>query len=246
MNALLKGKGSPALYLQIKNIYKNKIISGQLKRGDRIDSELESQKEYGVSRITARQAIVDLEKEGMVKRGRGKGTFVIYREAIEEELNRVRSFTKEMESQGRVPGTQWTTLQIEKMSEGFSKDFGIYCQQEMYCLRRVRTADDIRVAYFVSYFPLSLNLPMDVNQIPESIYEQLDYIGIKTPGKIREKVKAILPNKEVAKALNIQDNQPILLRQRQSFDKQGNTIEYTNCYYRGDMYWYIMNSEKEE
>ena len=49
---------------------------------------MEIQQKYNVSRITARQAILDLEKEGMVKRGRGKGTFVIWQPAIEEEFVR--------------------------------------------------------------------------------------------------------------------------------------------------------------
>lgn len=62
-----KGSKTKALYLQIKEIYRKKILNGELQLGDKIESELEIQKKYNVSRITARQAILDLEKEGMVK-----------------------------------------------------------------------------------------------------------------------------------------------------------------------------------
>lgn len=245
MKRLKKVEGGPALYLQIKDIYRQRILSGELKRGDKIESELEIQKKYGVSRITARQAILDLEKEGMVKRGRGKGTFVIWQEGIEEELNHIRSFTKEMEALGRMPGTQWVTIDKEVMDNEFAEGFTIQPKEEMYCVRRVRTADDVRIVYLVSYFPLSARLPMDPNQLPESIYEQLDYIGVGMPDRVKEKVKALLPSEEVAKALNIQQTQPVLLRMRESFDKEGNIIEFTRCYYRGDLYTYTITSEKE-
>ncbi len=46
--------------------------------------------------LQTRQAILELEQEGMVKRGRGKGTFVTYRPKIKEELSHIRSFTDEM------------------------------------------------------------------------------------------------------------------------------------------------------
>ena len=106
MEKLQSKKGGKALYVQIKEIYREKILNGDLKHGDKIESEMEIQKMFGVSRITARQAILDLEKEGMVNRGRGRGTFVIWKPAIKETLSEVRSFTHEMELHGRVPGTR--------------------------------------------------------------------------------------------------------------------------------------------
>lgn len=244
MAHLKNGQGQKPMYRQIKEIYRDRILRKELKRGDKIESELEIQKEYGVSRITARQAILDLEKEGMVKRGRGKGTFVIWQDGIEEELNHIRSFTKEMEELGRKPGTEWVTIQQETMKPEFAKAFDVKPDEEMYCIRRVRTADDVKVVYFVSYFPLRFQLPTDPQQLPESIYEVLDERGIGIPDHVEEKVRAILPDEEVAKALNIQQTQPVLLRQRISYDKNNDIMEFTHCYYRGDLYTYTITSEK--
>lgn len=238
MERLSNEKGSKALYIQIKDIYRDKILSGELKKGDRIESELEIQNKYQVSRITARQAVLDLEKEGMVKRGRGKGTFVIWQPAIEEELTHIMSFTKEMESRGRVPGT--CNLSVTK--EIPPKSFGMDTDKEMYCIRRVRMADDVKMVYFISYFPLSLNLPMNPEEYSESIYEMLDYSGIGQPVKVEEKISAVLPDKEVQSALKISKNQPVLLRHRLSYNDKNELIEYTNCYYRGDLYTYTIST----
>ena len=133
MEKLTTKKGGKALYIQIKDIYRDKILSGELKLGDKIESEMEIQQKYNVSRITARQAILDLEKEGMVKRGRGKGTFVIWQPAIEEELSHIMSFTKEMEHRNRVPGTKGLSVSIEPLPEGF----GSHSKEKMYCIERM-------------------------------------------------------------------------------------------------------------
>lgn len=89
-------KGAMPLYLQIQEYLKAKIVNGGYAYGELIPSELELEKMFKVSRITIRQAIADLEKEGYVKRQRGKGTTVTYSERIDESLCAIRSFTKEM------------------------------------------------------------------------------------------------------------------------------------------------------
>lgn len=241
MGQLADKKGAKALYIQIKDIYRDRIISGELKRGDRIESEMEIQKKFNVSRITARQAILDLEKEGMVKRGRGRGTFVIWQPAIEEELSHIMSFTKEMESRNRVPGTSGLEVTIEKVRD----IFGIDSDDEMYCVRRVRTADDVKLVYFVSYFPLSTNLPMNPEEYSESIYEILDFKGTGLPVRIEEKISAQMPSKEVRDALNIPKTQPVLVRQRLSYNADEQLIEYTTCYYRGDLYTYSISTTNQ-
>ena len=241
MEKLASKKGGKALYIQIKDIYRNKILSGELKPGDKIESELEIQNKFQVSRITARQAILDLEKEGMVKRGRGKGTFVIWQPAIEEELSHIMSFTKEMEHRNRIPGTQGLTVSIEPLP----KEFGSHSQEDMYCIRRVRTADDIKLVYFVSYFPLSTNLPMDPKDYSESIYEILDFKGTGLPVRIEEKISAQIPDKEVRDALNIPKTLPVLVRQRLSYNQSNELIEYTTCYYRGDLYTYTISTTNQ-
>ncbi len=245
MEKLNHGKGCPSLYQQIKDIYKNKIVTEEIKRGDKIPSEIEIQKEFNVSRITARQAILELEKEGMVKRGRGKGTYVIWQKGIEEDLSHIKSFTEEMISRNRVPGTKSLSVEKVMVTENIAKEYGMKSNEEMYCIKRVRTADDVRLVYFVSYFPLSTKLPMDSSAYKESIYEMLDYTGMGIPIKVEEKISAILPNKEVCNALNISSSQPVLLRERISLNEKGELMEFTHCYYRGDLYKYrISTTEK--
>jgi GntR family transcriptional regulator len=239
MEKLQSKKGGKALYIQIKDIYRQKILSGELKPGDKIESEMEIQKKYGVSRITARQAILDLEKEGMVNRGRGKGTFVIWKPAIKEHLSTIRSFTHEMQLHGRVPGTSNFTIKREEVDDNIAEIFSLPKEnREMYCFRRVRTADDVKLVYVVSYFPLDVEIPLEDDMENPDSYDSLAEFKAGTPTRIEEEFSAEIPDDEVRSSLNIPKTQPVLARKRISYDSNDDIIDYTVCYYRGDLYTY--------
>jgi DNA-binding LacI/PurR family transcriptional regulator len=68
------------IYLKIKNLLKEQIDNGELKEGDKLPSEHELCKIYGISRITAMRALNELAVENYVKRERGSGTTVLKKE----------------------------------------------------------------------------------------------------------------------------------------------------------------------
>jgi GntR family transcriptional regulator len=65
-----------SLYRQVAGLLRGKLEQGAWKVGDRLPALEALMAEYGVSRITLRQAIAMLEQEGLLKRGQGRGTFV--------------------------------------------------------------------------------------------------------------------------------------------------------------------------
>jgi GntR family transcriptional regulator len=64
------------LYVQLEQILKSKIMTGELVPGDKIPSEKEIAGIYDISSVTARQAVLNLVAEGLLLRKRGKGTYV--------------------------------------------------------------------------------------------------------------------------------------------------------------------------
>src|SRR5262245_62551455 len=70
------------LYYQLENILREKIVSGAYAAGSRLPTESELIRIYGVGRITVRQALTALAKEGLIERKRRRGTFVTERKTM--------------------------------------------------------------------------------------------------------------------------------------------------------------------
>src|SRR5260221_13252079 len=81
----------------IRTAILKRIEAGQLKEGDSVDSERELARINKVSLMTARHALATLEKEGMVERRRGAGTFVA---PPKIHFNKLMSYTEQMASSG--------------------------------------------------------------------------------------------------------------------------------------------------
>lgn len=71
------------LYLQVASTLRRRIEIGHWKKGEQISTIDELEREFEVGRVTVRQAIDQLQDEGLVRRQQGKGTFVI--KQIKEE-----------------------------------------------------------------------------------------------------------------------------------------------------------------
>ena len=67
------------LYYQLEGLLREKIVSGKFVAGDKLPTESELIQQYGVSRITVRQALTVLAEEGLIERRQGRGTFVAER-----------------------------------------------------------------------------------------------------------------------------------------------------------------------
>src|SRR5215475_15297528 len=94
--------GLPA-YQQIQHAIRQRIEAKQLKPGDAVSSERELARIHGVSLMTARHALAGLEREGIVERRPGAGTFVA---PPRIHFNRLMSYTEQMGSKGLAPSSK--------------------------------------------------------------------------------------------------------------------------------------------
>ena len=80
-------------YKRIQSSIRKRIDAGKLKPGDLVDSERELAKLHSVSLMTARHALADLAREGVVERRHGAGTFVARPKV---HFNKLLSYTEQM------------------------------------------------------------------------------------------------------------------------------------------------------
>src|SRR5246127_1698536 len=106
--------GLPA-YKRIQGTIVKRLESGQLKPGDMVDSERELAKIHGVSLMTARHALAALEREGMVVRRRGAGTFVA---PPKIHFNKLMSYTEQMSGRGLPASSKLLSLSVIDREQG--------------------------------------------------------------------------------------------------------------------------------
>lgn len=243
MEKLDTSRGAAPLYLQISQILREKITSKEYPYNTIIPSEAELQKTYDVSRITARQAIQELEKDGLVKRSRGIGTVVIYQERIEEYLSQIKSFTKEMEERGIKPFTSYAHVELAEADEKLSEIFKVEPGSKLYRLERVRGGDGEPIVMFVSYFPLECGFELDDSLYYGSVYEILCKRGL-SPAHVIERFDCMMPEPWIRQQLDIKKTMPVFRRIRRSYMESGKALEYTLSYYRSDRYAYYIEMRK--
>lgn len=231
-------KGAIPLYLQIKKELKEKIESKDYPYGSLLPSELELESVYGVSRITIRQAISELEKEGYVKRARGKGTTITYSEKIDENLTAIRRFTTEMNERGLTPGTLEARIEKISANKEVAEHLDLKVGEDVYYLYRVRTGDGDPIVLFESFIPTNYTLSLNNELYYDSMYDVFEKVGIGMPMVVNENFQAMLADERLSKALQVKKGSAIFKRVRTAYNEDNKPIEYTISYYRGERYSY--------
>ena len=139
------------LYSQLVGIIKQNISSGKLGVGDLLPSEAELCRAMDISRNTVRQAIGELEEEGLVVRKRGKGTFVADPNARGKCVR--YSFTTEISSLGKVPSSTMVDFGVVIPPAEVSRRMQLQEDQAVYCFTRVRNVDGEPLILETSYYP---------------------------------------------------------------------------------------------
>lgn len=226
------------LHFQIYEEIKKKIESKQLLAGDMLLSESELQNLYGVSRITIRRAIQDLENEGFVKKSQGKGT-IVCTPKHKYDLKRLTSFSEDITKLGEISSSIIQEFNIINADFKVAQSLNILEGDEVYYLERIRLCGDAIVGLHEAYIRMSNEFTLDPSEFNEktSLYDTLNKKGVQFK-YADEILEANTPDKKLKKILEMEDNIPIFYKERVMYDTSGIPIEYVKMYYRSDVYQY--------
>jgi GntR family transcriptional regulator len=233
---MLDEKSGVPLYVQIINILREKMESGEWPSGHKIPSEPELQSEFNVSRFTVRQSISTLMLDGMVTKTRGKGTFVSYPK-IKEDLPDLISFSEEMKKLGKVPSTVVQSVEIINPSKLIRDLLKLDENEKVLRIERLRSADNIPITLLVSYLPMKLKLDPS-EDFSQSLFDLLINKYKFRIARGDQEIEAISANRKQAQLLEIPRNSPLLVIRRITFDHESRPIEYVEGFYPGGRYSY--------
>jgi GntR family transcriptional regulator len=145
----IRPNGMPA-YKKIQGAIIKRIESGQLKPGDTVDSERELAKIHKVSLMTARHALTALEREGLVQRRRGAGTFVA---PPKIHFNKLTSFTEQMSGRSLTACSKVLSFGIVDNEQEVAARLALATDTRLLKVERLRIAADEPFAVETCYLP---------------------------------------------------------------------------------------------
>ena len=143
-------KEEAPFYFKIYKSLREEIENGAYKTGDLLPSEVELGERFGVSRTTIRNALGELEKEGLVSRRRGKGTMVREPKTT-QNLNYISSFTETLKEKGIQVTTGSLAVELIPAPSKIASLLNLENDEKVYLVQRTRIANDIPVAFMSNY-----------------------------------------------------------------------------------------------
>lgn len=191
---------------------------------------------FGVSRITVRRAVADLELDGVLFRVQGKGAFVNATK-IQQPLLRVSSFTQDMNSRQMKPGARILALERIPSGEVIASKLGISPTEDVYMIKRLRLADEEPMAIETCYLPLKIGAAI-AEKIADnmSLYQLMQTVCGITITRASETIE-VSRLKNYERKLLVCESIPYAMHfTRRSFDATGTCVEYVESKYRADRY----------
>lgn len=224
------------LYAQLKDSLRSDILAGHLRAHQQLPSERELCARFRVSRMTVRQALLDLTREGLIYSRAGKGTFASAPK-IDQQLKTLSGFSQDMQTRGSAASSRVLEARIERAADAVAQTLGVLPGSEVVLLSRVRLADRTPLAIETVHLPHTLcpNL-LRHNFATESLYAVLEREYGYRLTRAEQTIEAALARPREAALLHLTSPAPVLVMERITFTDQGLLIEHVHSIYRGDRY----------
>lgn len=230
-NAGSKSKGraaaaqaSPVLYERIAGELAARIRARRLPAFAKLPSEAELTDEFGVSRVTVRQALKKLADAGLVISRQGKGVYVAGA-VVNQELTALRGFHESLVMQGHDPVT--TVLSFACRRPAVSAPELRQFAYDIYCFRRLYRIGDLPIAVADVSLPGGGKALTRADVERQPVYALLAEVIGRPVARASMQVRAARCEADVAKLLNLPAGATILAMERTSYDPEGLAVETT-------------------
>ena len=217
---MLKQDAITPLYVQLMEELETSIRNGVYKPGDKIMTEAEMAKEYGVSLITVRKAVGSLMEKGLVVRKQGKGTFVT-KPKYSRNMKKLQSFTEMCEQMRVKTGAQVLENRLIMADKKVADRLGIEPGSNVVYISRLRLADGEPVQVEKSYFPLKYAFLLEEDLNNGSMFECLkEKAGAKVASS-EKMIELCRATAEEAALMDVKKGDYLLFVKSTAYDENG-------------------------
>ncbi|MEZ4519552.1 MAG: GntR family transcriptional regulator [Chloroflexota bacterium] len=235
LNTAIDRNSYVPLYAQVRDALRDGIEQGGLKPGEQLPGEPELCRMFDVSRTVIRQALRDIELEGIIFRQKGRGTFVAEPKLREGLFQELTGFYEDMTNKGYAPISQVLTQEVVSASRKVASYLKLRPGTPVIQIDRLRFVDDEPIVLVTTYLP-EVRCPglATADLSHQSLYGYLsrEYgLAIERGHRYLEAVPA---GEHEAKLLQVKKGAPLILLDSVSYLADGSPIEYYHALHRGD------------
>lgn len=242
--AQIDREDSQKLYVQLFEILKGRIETGEWAVGSQIPTEEDLCKTYEVSKATVRLAVSELARQGYLRRQQGKGTFVCKR-VIPEGLSMVTSFKELMLEAGVKFTTKVLAQTVIMPIDDLDIKLDITEDKHIIYIKRLRLIDNEPILLQETYMPhhicpLTLEEDLENNSLLDVLEKKC---GVKITS-VQDYIGIAYLNDEEGRLLGLKEGDAALLLE-QLFYSGKNRVKYTRSIKRPDRFKFFIELERK-
>lgn len=229
-------------YYQLKQILVEEIETGHYEPGNKLPSEHDLCQAFKVSRTVVRQALNELEMEGLLRRRKGRGTFVMPKKVSESLFQNLTGLYEDVAARGGMLRSEVRQLERVPAPIPVAVELGLREGDSVIVLDRLRFVNGVPWVVVATYLPYEL-CPQLLQEDMEdqSLYAVLEQkYGIRIAYG-RRSVEATTATATVARDLAVEERDPILLLRSTSYDEDDRPVEHFVAHHRGDLSRFEVN-----
>ncbi len=215
-SAVSAGNGSP-LHSQLSAVLRSSIADGSLPPGSQLPTEAELQEKFGISRSVVRQAMSGLSSDGLIQRGRGRGSVVAPHHEHHRQVQRMPGLSAQISLSAGPVSTE--VLSIGPGTNARAE--AALSTGELLALRRRRSAEGEAIALIQTWLPLSLAGSLTAEELTDaSLHATMaSKLGVPVTAG-RRQIRAVPASERLAGELSLPPGSPLLLLEGTSLDDQ--------------------------
>jgi GntR family transcriptional regulator len=232
------------LYYQLENILREKIMSGVFASGSRLPTEAELIRIYGVGRITVRQALAALTKDGLIERKRRRGTFVTERKtrrrAFEERIDLTGSLDEIIAAEA---GATFKVIEMNRIEADPQEAelFGLGAGEHLYRVKRLGLRDGKPHSLTINYLPAGIGEKLTPEELSAgSLLQKLETgFGLKLKSAM-QRITATLADPYLSKLLDLRVGSPMLSIERAAYAGGPTPVEFSQTIFAAELDGYAI------
>jgi GntR family transcriptional regulator len=224
------------LHARIRDELRGLITRGVFAPRQRLDSEAQLMKRYGVSRITVRQALQTLEQQGLIVKVAGKGSFVAP-ERPSQDLTQLQGLAEAMAPRGHVIRNRVLAVRHELADAAVAQRLGLAVGEPVVHLRRVRLVDGEPLSLDLSWLPAAEGERVAQGDlVRRDVFALLEQeLGLAL-GHAELSIDAVAADGDLADELGVAIGHPLLRIERVTHTASGRPIDCETLFCRAERF----------